>query len=60
MEKILTEDIVGAATRKTYGKAGDVVTVIKVDGNMALVKGKDELYHVRVEKLTDKTKDHGH
>lgn len=54
MDKILTEDIVGAATRKTYGKAGDLVTVIKVVGNMALVKGKDELYHVRIEKLTEK------
>ena len=53
MDKELTEDITGAASRIQYGKKGEKVKVIKQRNNMVLVQGKQHLFYVRAEKLTD-------
>lgn len=48
----LTCDFTGLASGIQYGKAGDMVTVISVNGDMALVDGGKEKYHIRYEKLS--------
>lgn len=50
----LKEDITGAASLIQYGMKWEKVEVILIRDNMALVKGSTGLFHVRVEKLTDK------
>ena len=55
----LTQDITGAASLIEYGKKWEKVEVVLIRDNMALVRGKTELFHVRIEKLTDKIEING-
>lgn len=48
--KYLAEDYTGAASKIEYGKTGDKVELISVNGDMSLVMGK-ELFHIKTEKL---------
>ena len=57
MIRYLLEDCTGLASGIEYGKQGDQVTVINIDGDMALVDGGKELYHIRVEKLNEEKPD---
>ena len=54
MDKYLTEEYRGAASRFLYGKKGDKVTVISIKDNMALVDLNGVKFFVRVTKLSDK------
>ncbi len=53
MKRYLLEDYTGAASKTEYGKKGDEVRMIKEEGGMALVENKGELFHIRIEKLTE-------
>ena len=54
MKMYLKEDFSGFYSEIEYGKKADEVTVISESGNMALVDNGKELFHIRLEKLSDK------
>jgi hypothetical protein len=53
MEMYLAEDFTGAASKTDYGKKGDKVKMIKVEGGIALADNGRELFHIRIEKLIE-------
>lgn len=55
MKYTLSCDYTGPASGIKYGKKGDTVTLIKQDGNMALVDNGKELFHIQLGKLTANT-----
>lgn len=53
MTRYLLEDYAGVASGIQYGKKGDQVKVISEREGIALVDSGKELFHIRVEKLSD-------
>lgn len=50
----LTEDIIGASTRKVYGVKGDKIEVVKNEPpNLILVQGSSERFHVHPYQLSE-------
>ena len=49
----LKEDIIGAASRITYGLKGDKVTLIRQEIDICLVELNDQRFFVKYEKLSE-------
>lgn len=49
----LKEDIIGAASRITYGLKGDKVTIIRNGIDMCLVELNEQRFFVKYEKLSE-------
>lgn len=49
----LKEDIIGAASRITYGLKGDKVTLIRQDIDICLVELNEQRFFVKYEKLSE-------
>ena len=57
LSKWLKEDIVGAASRITYGLKGDQVAIIREELEMCLVELNNQRFFVRYEKLSEEKVD---
>lgn len=55
----LTEDIIGAATRKLYAKKGETVQVINDTRDLILVQGASERFHVHPYQLSEEKVENG-
>lgn len=53
MTRYLLEDFTGVASGIHYGKKGDQVSVISEREGIALVDNGKELFHIRVERLSE-------
>lgn len=55
----LTQDIIGGYSKIVYGKGGEFVEIIHktASGDMALVKGENCIFHVKLSYLNDEISD---